>query len=56
MPDDHRRSTTQVTAVDDQFGTHRLGRGVLVVAELDGFDDEQESAGDEVAAEGEHAE
>ena len=24
MPDGHRRVTLQVTAVDDQFGTHRF--------------------------------
>src|SRR5437763_1670597 len=26
MPDDHRTAMSQVTAVDGQFGTHRLGR------------------------------
>jgi hypothetical protein len=28
MPDDHRPAVPQVTAVDDQFGTHRVAANV----------------------------
>jgi hypothetical protein len=34
MPDDHRTAMPQVTAVDDQFGTHRRDENPSEVADV----------------------
>jgi hypothetical protein len=32
MPDDHRQATTQVTTVDDRFGTHNIRTGKVITS------------------------